>query len=361
MRAKWLIIDIFLVVYLLARPLMYLPYVYASPDEATWEQSGDTSTYWLGCMRLWVFARFYPYSGGQTFTMKLWKESNSSEMVGLKLTSTQIYYWDRFDSSWEHYTSSAYPYGTWLEAQVSLTGHFFDFFVRYADSDVEIANLGDESWDLGFDDIDTVWVYELSFTSGKIAFEFTDFCAQQDIVVYPQNTYVSEEFEDDAYDNWDNSTITASSSYVTVDQENMVKLWTTGSEPDNPDAPIEKEWWQQWGARMWANLQNAWQDTITTVASWLPDEVGDFIVQFWAWLDWGWHFISNIWGTVVSNLDAIVILVLMGYFFAMIGSIVKGDVEGIKDAFVSPMKMVWTLMQTIASIIQTIWGFIKFW
>lgn len=338
--------------------------VYASPDEATWQQKGDTRGYWFGCGSVWGWLRFYPYFIGQTFTMSIWRNSTPSDMIALKFSNGIMYYWDKDIDDWTN--AHSYPSGLWLEVILESNEGLFTFSLFYGDTDIEITSfhllMGDNYYDeavrLGFDGDEDIFVYEISFTDGQIAFDYTEFVCKHHLIDFPRITFVLEEFSNENYTNWDFSNVTCDAEYISMSGKDIGKFWTTVTSPSDPsDAPIEKEWWEKARDRAWDILQSTWR----SLASFLPGEFVDALNSLWQWLNWGWCLITDLWLIVVANIPAISTIIVVGYIFGLIDAIRSSELNSIQDAIVSPIKMLMRLMQTIAGILQTIWGFIKFW
>lgn len=373
MKSKFYIIDVFFIALFLMLP-SWVPRIYASPDDATWQKGFDTNAVWQWAETgsVWSFLRFYPY-GDEEFTMKMWRKDNATDLSALKFDSGMMYWWWKTNSTW--IAIGTYPTDQcWLETCIDHTRRE-TFYLRNAVTDVIIWDQEDleticndayeELYWLCFDqsdpdELDDEFEFQVKFYGGSVAFDYSDVGSCQDLFFWPLHRWVIEEYENDDFSNWDSSSVTCNSSYVTTGDMTIGKFWITGSEPSTPDAEdVDSPWWEQIHAQMWDYLQRAWTDIRETFTS-IP-VVGDFLVQLWSFFDWAFQMIGSAWNIVTSNLPAILILVAIGYFMAILTAIPRGNITGIKDAFMSPINDARAFGSFIVGIVTAIWNFFKFW
>ena len=375
MRRKLVFIPLFLA--LLAS---LIPNAYAGEMRKEF----STTCHVLGTAEVNVEIDFYLYDFSYH---KFWfnisnLDTSPIEWHSFKIENYTLYMWVRGNQN--QYKPIYYLYGlthTWLRLGVSYrcTGKVF-WSLNIIETDVPVCTSYDWYWDNKDEieswgvktEMETGAIYLAPKVRGKIKFEFypeSGEFALSKIKVYsvqwafhfPSTTHLYDEFNDDIFTEWDYADLSdINYTIIHYESDSIIKFYDF-IEPTNPEEKKEVSFWEKWKANAWEALKKGWHHIASGLGSVLPKEFRDFFKWLWDTLNWLWALMTLIFAFVFQLMPYLGLIIFITFLGAVADCVIQGDWEPLLNLIRWLYSIASSVVTGIATVIHTIWDFIKWW
>jgi len=336
----------------------------------------NTGGYWLGCFDIYFEIDFYLYSSSnEKFIIKL-TNLDYGEFSKWKIENHKLYLWIPPNENKYKFVCDL-PTEVWLRLKTSYEwSYFLDFQLVYSENDVPIYTvtdfIGDNeawNWDIpkylespcfGINPNGNM-EFRIIVNNGNFALSKVHIHSSQKWFTFITDTQLDDEFNDDSLVQWDTFDLSGFNySIIHETKDSYIKIWS-GVEPSNPTERVERQWWEKLRDKIWNDLTNTWNYITSTIASFLPKQLVDFFNWLWDALNWLWNLITFAFSIVLGFAPYFSLIIIFSFLGSIFECLIYGDIEPLIDNVYFWYNLARGVISSIASVVNTIYNFIKVW
>ena len=383
MRRKVFFIPLFL-----ALLLALIPKAYAG----NLQKSIYTGGYWTGTYDVYIEVDFYLYSlTSHSFELNL-TNVDLGEWHSWKIEDYGLYFWVHGNQSEYKLIASLSDYTeTWLRLKISYPNWRAIYWdLCYADNDVIIVEDREceaftnealwRSWGIetgyrarpilkapsekfamyGINPHGNL-KFTLKLNYGSFAISRVYVHSSMNWFTWIVTKHLDEEFNDDLFTQWDYADVSDFNySIVQYESDNCIKFWQD-IVPADPQAKQVKEWWEKVRDQIWASMLKTWNQFTSAIAKLLPKQLLDFFKWLWEALNWLWEVITLVFAFVFQIMPYLGLILMFAFIGAVADCVVEGDWEPLLALVRWLYSIAAAIVNGIATVVQTIRDFIKWW
>lgn len=336
-----------------------------------------TGGYWLGCYDVYIEIDFYLYSlHTENFEFFIYNLDNE-EWHSWKIENDTLYMWI-FGSVNGYKFVCNLKTEIWLRLKLSYQwSKYLDFVLEEAESGVIVYSHKDffllsdwETWDVYVDagfphfgiNPEGNMRFKFKLNSGAFAISKIHIHSAMKYFTNVQVVHLNDEFNDDSFTEWDAFDLSGFNyTIVQFPKDSFLKIWQGAVAPSDPTEKTEQEWWVKLGNRIWQNLVNTWNYITSTIANLLPKTILDFFNWLWRALNWLWSIALLGFTIVLGFAPYFGVIIIFSFIGSTITCIVKGDLQPLISNVYFWYNLIRGIINAIASVVNTIYNFIKVW